>query len=121
MCRNLISLLVDNEDKTSSLDTACDWFRKYLRVNTEKYWPLIQLSLKAVTSSAEKPSRKDFSVVISFVYEVAKTIITEKDVALCSIVDLLANAKYFKPELDEDDERVLPHQLVFVVMGWLRE
>ena len=121
MCRNLIELLIDKDDKTASLDTACDWFRKHLRINTEKYWPLIQSGLKAASSSSAVPAKTDFAVVISFVHEVAKKLITEKDVALCNIVDLLSNYKYFKPELDDDDERGLHNQLVFVVIGWLRK
>jgi hypothetical protein len=120
ICQHLVSLLIDNQDMTPSLDTACDWFRKYLRIKIERHWPLIQSCLKAVEASAESPSRKDFAVVVSFVHEVARKLVTEKDVALCDIVDLLANSKYFKLEVDKDD-RVLPNQLVFAVTGWLRK
>jgi hypothetical protein len=121
ICKNLISLLVDSQDETSSLHAACDWYRNFLKFNTEKFWPLIQSALKDVAASSERPSRKDFAVVISFVHEIARKLVTEKDVALCDIVDPLANTGYFKPELDKDEYGGIPTQLVFVVIGWLRK
>lgn len=44
-----------------------------------------------------------------------------KDVALTDIVDSLVNAKFFKPDLEQDYDRIVPNQLVFAVIGWLRE
>jgi hypothetical protein len=120
ICANLISLLVDGQETTASLDAACEWYRNYLRFNTEKYYHLIRSSLSAVESSSETPSPRTFAVVISFVHEVARKLVMEKDIALCDIVDLLANAGYFKPELDHDEYGGMPTQMVFIVIGWLR-
>jgi hypothetical protein len=60
-------------------------------------------------------------VVISLVHEVARKLVTEKDVALCDILDPLANDGYFKLELDDDEYGVIKAQLVFTVIGWLRK
>jgi hypothetical protein len=104
---------------TSSLITACEWYRQYLKNNIINYWPLIRSALKDIKQSSNNPSKKDFAITISFVHEVARQLLTEeKDVALCEIVDELVNAKNFKPELDED--RIVPNQLVLTVIGWLR-
>lgn len=120
ICQHLISLLVDNQPMTPSLNTACEWYRQYLKNNIINYWPLIQSALKGVKRSSKSPSREDFAIAISFVHEVASQLVTEeKDIALCEIVDELVNAKIFKPELDED--RIIPNQLVFTVIGWLRK
>lgn len=105
---------------TSSLITACEWYRQYLKNNIINYWPLIQSALKGVKRSSQSPSREDFAIAISLVHEVARQLLTEeKGVALCEIVDELVNAKNFEPELDED--RIIPNQLVLTVIGWLRK
>lgn len=114
----MISLLVDNQETTPSLVAACKWYINYLKFNTGKYWPLIRSSLSAVESSSKSPSQYHFAVVISFVHEVARKLITEKDVALCDIVDPLTNDGYFKPDLEYSST---PTQLVFTVIGWLRK
>jgi hypothetical protein len=51
------------------------------------------------------------------VYEVARKLVTEKDVTLCDIVDPLANDGYFNPGLDKDEYGGIPTQLVFTVIG----
>lgn len=122
ICQNLIFLLVDNQTITPSLNSACEWYQQYLKDRVANYWPLIRSALKGVERSSESPSKKDFAVVISFVHDVARHLATEKDVTLCDIVDELVNAKLFKPELYEDhnQDQIIPNQLVFTVIGWLR-
>lgn len=106
---------------TPTLNAAGDWYRKFLRNNVTCFWPLFRQALNDVNCCASTPSLKDFAVVICFVYEVAKELIVHKDVALTDIVDSLVNAKFFKPDLEQDYDRIVPNQLVFAVIGWLRE
>jgi hypothetical protein len=119
--QQLLSFLVGSQERTPCLDKACDWYRTFLAYNAEKYWPLIRSSLRAVEGSSESLSQNDFAVVISFVHEVARKLVIEKDVALCDILDPLANNGYFKPGLDHDENGGIATQLVFTVIGWLRK
>jgi hypothetical protein len=120
-CQSLITLLVGNQLMTPTLNTAADWYRKFLRSNVTYFWPLIRKALNDVNCYASTPSLKDFAVVVCFVYEVAKELIVHKDIALTDIVDSLVNAKLFKPDLEQDYDRIVPNQLVFAVIGWLRK
>jgi hypothetical protein len=121
ICENLITLLVDNQLMTPTLNATGDWYRKFLRNNVAYFWPLIRKALNDVNFCSSTPSSKDFSVVVCFIYEVAKKLIVHKDVALTDIVDSLDNAKFFKPDLEQDYDRIVPTQLVFAVIGWLRK
>jgi hypothetical protein len=121
ICENLITLLVDNQLMTPTLNAAGNWYRKFLRNNVAYFWPLIRKALNDVNCCASTPSQKDFAVVVCFIYEVAKELIVHKDVALTDIVDSLVNAKFFKPDLEQDYDRIVPNQLVFAVIGWLRK
>jgi hypothetical protein len=106
---------------TSSLHSSCQWYRKYLKNNITNYWPLIQSALNGVDEYSARPSPKEFEIVIKFVLEIARYLVTERELALTDIVDPLVNAEFFKPELDKDEDRIIPNQLVFAVMGWLRK
>jgi hypothetical protein len=65
-----------------------------------------------------RPSADEFETVIKFVHEIARLLVTEKELALVDIVDPLVNNKHFKQELiDSDEFRIIPHQLVFAVIG----
>jgi hypothetical protein len=119
--QQLLSFLVDSQERIPCLDKACDWYKTFLEYNTEKYWPLIRSSLRDVERSSKSPSQDDFAVLISLVHEVARKLVTEKDVALCDIIDPLANDGYFKLELDDDEYGVIKTQLVFTVIGWLHK
>lgn len=65
------------------------------------------------------PSSTLTLLAAKFIHEVARLLITEQDRALSNIVDDLVNGKYFKKQLDEDDDRTVPNQLAFAAIGWL--
>lgn len=121
---NLITLLVNSRsiNLPASLDTSCQWYRKYLKNNIISFWPLIRSALNDVDAYSPRPSADELETVIKFIHEIARLLVTEKDLALVEIVDPLVNNKYFKPELiDSDEFRIIPYQLVFAAIGWLRK
>jgi len=115
----LISLLIDNQPITPALEASCHWYKRYLRIKIKTHWTLIRSALSSVEQFSSNPRIDEFDAVISFILEIARQLITKKDLALTDIVDELANAKHFKTQLDEDENRVIPNQLVFTVIGWL--
>jgi hypothetical protein len=121
---SLITLLINRRSLSlpTSLDASCQWYRKYLKNNIINFWPLIRSALNDVDAYSPRPSADELETVVKFIQEIARPLVTEKDLALVEIVDPLVNNKYFKSELiDSDEFRIIPYQLVFAVASWLRK
>lgn len=100
-----------------SLGTACAWYSKYLQTKFLQTWHLLAPSLVGLEDGSTEPRSGDLVIVYKFVLEVAEILSTRPNVALVEFVDELNNANLLKPQLDE--ERAMPNQIVFAVLGWL--
>jgi hypothetical protein len=119
---NLITLLVNHRSMTDSLRASCQWYRKYMKNNILNSWHLIRSALNHVDAYSPRPCPYEFETVIKFVLEIARPLVTEKELVLSEIVDQLVNNNYFKQDLvDSDEYRIIPYQLVFAMIGWLRK
>jgi hypothetical protein len=80
-------------------------------------WHILAPTLVGLEDNTSTPRSGDLVAFYNSVTAVTKILKTRKDVALVEIVNELDNENKLKPQLDE--ERAMPNQIVFAVIGWL--
>lgn len=114
---SLIVFIVGDQLIKGTLANACLWYSRYLRSKFHHHWHLLVQALAGLEDNSTVPASGDLVVVYEFVLVVVKLLKYRKDLALVDIVDELSNRNLLKTQLDE--ERAVPNQIVFAVVGWL--
>ena len=114
---SLISFLVGNQLIKGTLADCCLWYTRYLQSKIYHHWHLFSPALVGLEDNSTAPRPGDLVIVFKFINIVVKLVKTRKDLALVEIVDELDNENLLKPQMDE--ERAIPNQAVFTVLGWL--
>lgn len=132
--REFIAYLIEDQNLTPSLITACEWFSRFIDIKYAASWsdliiPTVilqkgekerfprQVSTSAhIPATTKAPTPENFAIVDHVLTAIEQCLQKKRDFALTDAEDELEDHKLV---LECDDMRAGLHQLTFASIGWL--
>jgi len=112
-------LVLDRPDDSFLKWEHYEWYYKFLECRFARGWEILRGSLRDLNEYAPDPLPGEFAVVYKALGIAAKLLMDEESCALSDILDELMHPPHNMLRDQMGEERAVPNQMVFAMLGWL--